>query len=77
MKHHPTGIEIKCTQERSQALNRFLGEGDVMTGASFTIDGARRSEFLRALKGLTDPEEKRQAITDTFYRDVFAQQGGA
>ncbi len=32
-----------------------------------------RSRFLRALRGLTDPEEKRQAITDTFYRDVFAR----
>jgi GMP synthase (glutamine-hydrolysing) len=32
-----------------------------------------RKEFLRALKGLTDPEEKRQAITDTFYRDVFSK----
>ena len=32
-----------------------------------------RNQFLRALKGLTDPEEKRQAITDTFYRDVFAK----
>ena len=32
-----------------------------------------RKQFLRALKGLTDPEEKRQAITDTFYRDVFAK----
>jgi GMP synthase (glutamine-hydrolysing) len=32
-----------------------------------------RRQFLRALKGLTDPEEKRQAITDTFYKDVFGQ----
>lgn len=32
-----------------------------------------RREFLRALKGLTDPEEKRQAITDTFYAKVFAR----
>lgn len=32
-----------------------------------------RAEFLRALKGLTDPEEKRQAITDTFYAKVFAR----
>jgi GMP synthase (glutamine-hydrolysing) len=31
-----------------------------------------RKEFLDALRGLTDPELKRQAITDTFYRDVFA-----
>lgn len=32
-----------------------------------------RKQFLRALKGLTDPEEKRRAITETFYRDVFAK----
>ena len=32
------------------ALNRLLGEGDVVTGASFTVDGARRRDFLRALK---------------------------
>ena len=31
-----------------------------------------RREFLDALKGVTDPEAKRQAITQTFYRDVFA-----
>jgi GMP synthase (glutamine-hydrolysing) len=30
-----------------------------------------RAEFLSALKGLTDPEEKRNAITHTFYAKVF------
>ena len=30
-------------------------------------------EFFNALKGLTDPEEKRQAITDVFYKDVFGR----
>jgi GMP synthase (glutamine-hydrolysing) len=30
-------------------------------------------EFLSALKGVTDPEEKREAITQTFYRDVFGR----
>ena len=35
-----------------RALNRLLGEGDVITGASVTIDPARRSEFMRALKGI-------------------------
>ncbi len=29
--------------------------------------------FFDALKSLTDPEEKREAITRSFYRDVFAQ----
>jgi GMP synthase (glutamine-hydrolysing) len=32
-----------------------------------------RKEFLNALKGITDPEKKRQAITDTFYSKVFAR----
>lgn len=32
-----------------------------------------RVEFLNALKGITDPEEKRQAITDTFYAKVFSR----
>jgi len=32
-----------------------------------------RKEFLDALKGITDPEEKRQAVTDTFYASVFSR----
>jgi len=32
-----------------------------------------RKEFFAALKGVTDPEKKREAITQTFYRDVFGR----
>ncbi|MBW6500418.1 MAG: hypothetical protein K0B05_03405 [Bacteroidales bacterium] len=32
-----------------------------------------RKEFFDALKGVTDPEEKREAITQTFYREVFGR----
>ncbi len=32
-----------------------------------------RKEFFTALKGITDPEEKREAITQTFYRHVFGR----
>ncbi len=32
-----------------------------------------RAEFLSALAGVTDPEQKRNAITKTFYEDVFAR----
>jgi len=32
-----------------------------------------QKEFLTALAGLTDPEEKRHAITDTFYANVFGR----
>jgi GMP synthase (glutamine-hydrolysing) len=32
-----------------------------------------RQEFFASLRGLTDPEEKREAITQTFYRQVFGR----
>jgi len=32
-----------------------------------------RDEFLAALRGLTDPEDKRNAITGTFYSKVFGR----
>jgi len=30
-----------------------------------------QDKFFNALKGITDPEEKREAVTQTFYKDVF------
>lgn len=32
-----------------------------------------RDKFFKALKGIIDPEEKREAITQTFYKDVFGK----
>ena len=32
-----------------------------------------REEFFEALRGVTDPEEKREAVTQTFYQNVFAR----
>jgi GMP synthase (glutamine-hydrolysing) len=32
-----------------------------------------RAEFFAALKGITDPEDKREAITQTFYKKVFGR----
>ncbi len=32
-----------------------------------------QKDFLAALKGITDPEEKREAITQTFYKKVFGR----
>jgi GMP synthase (glutamine-hydrolysing) len=39
-------------------------------GIPITIVDAR-ADFFEALKGVVDPEEKREAITQTFYRKVF------
>ncbi len=32
-----------------------------------------RGEFFKALKGITDPEEKREVITRTFYKKIFGR----
>ncbi len=32
-----------------------------------------REEFMKALKGIEDPEEKREAVTQTFYKKVFGR----
>jgi len=41
-------------------------------GVSVEIVDAHK-DFFTALKGITDPEAKREAITQTFYRDVFGR----
>jgi GMP synthase (glutamine-hydrolysing) len=41
-------------------------------GVTVEIIDARK-EFLDALSGITDPEEKREAITQTFYKSVFGR----
>ena len=41
-------------------------------GIIVEVVGAQ-NKFFRSLKGITDPEEKREAITKTFYGDVFKE----
>jgi GMP synthase (glutamine-hydrolysing) len=41
-------------------------------GVNIEIIDARK-EFLDSLKGITDPEKKREAITQTFYKKVFGR----
>jgi GMP synthase (glutamine-hydrolysing) len=60
--------------------NNLMREGEPeMVAAFFSKLGVQvevvdaRKEFLDALKGITDPEEKREAITQTFYKKVFGR----
>jgi len=56
------------------ALNRFLEEGDVVTGANLSIDHARRQEFLHELKGI--PRVSWIAIKESL-RENFRKTTGA
>ncbi|MFH1854787.1 MAG: asparagine synthase-related protein [Candidatus Omnitrophota bacterium] len=59
------GIMREGEPERIKALFNKLGVHIEIIDA--------QDEFFNALKGLTDPEEKREAITQTFYKDVFGK----
>lgn len=59
------GIMRDGEPQRIAAIFKKLGVGIEIVDA--------QDEFLDALKGITDPEEKREAITQTFYKKVFAR----
>ncbi len=47
---------------------------DMFQELGVTVDVVdARKEFFAALSGVTDPEEKREAITQTFYKNVFGR----
>jgi len=59
------GIMRQGEPERVVSLFRGLGVPVQLVDA--------RDRFFAALRGLTDPEEKREAITQTFYKTVFGR----
>ncbi|MBI4209229.1 MAG: peptide chain release factor-like protein [Deltaproteobacteria bacterium] len=48
--HRPTGIQVKCQQERSQALNRFLARRLLLDKIEEKILGAWSAEQQRIAK---------------------------
>jgi GMP synthase (glutamine-hydrolysing) len=59
------GLMREGEPQRVAALFRELGVEVEIVDA--------REEFFAALSGITDPEEKREAITQTFYKNVFGR----
>ncbi|MHB1133669.1 MAG: GMP synthase (glutamine-hydrolyzing) [Chloroflexota bacterium] len=59
------GIMREGEPERVVGLFRELGVPVRLLDA--------REQFFAALRGKTDPEEKREAITQTFYKEVFGR----
>jgi GMP synthase (glutamine-hydrolysing) len=65
---HPL-LQCSATRPWAKNLRPFLFK---KLGVKVEIVDARK-EFFAALKGITDPEEKREAITQTFYKKVFGR----
>jgi peptide chain release factor len=44
LRHRPTGIRVKCQQERSQALNRFLARRILLDKIEAKLQGAKTAQ---------------------------------
>ncbi|MHC4458005.1 MAG: GMP synthase (glutamine-hydrolyzing) [Planctomycetota bacterium] len=74
--HRALANQLKTVFIDSALMREGEPQGVVKTFADMGIPVDlvdARQEFLSALAGLTDPEEKRQAVTDTFYSKVFVR----
>jgi protein subunit release factor B len=58
LKHIPTGIEVKCQRERSQALNRFLARRILVEKIEELIKG-EESEKRRRIEKIRRQKRKR------------------
>ena len=58
LKHRPTGIEVKCLKERSQALNRFLARRILANKIESLILG-RESEERKRIGKIRRQKRKR------------------
>ncbi|MDD5681224.1 MAG: peptide chain release factor-like protein [Candidatus Omnitrophica bacterium] len=58
LKHKPTGIEVKCQDERSQTLNRFLARR-ILTNKIETLISGRESEERKRTEKIRRQKRKR------------------
>ena len=58
LRHIPTGVEVKCQQERSQALNRFLARR-ILTNKIETLILGRQSEERKRIEKIRRQKRKR------------------
>ena len=76
LAHRALGSQLKTVFVDSALMREGEPQSVVKTFADLGIRvdlvDARKA-FLDALKGLTDPEQKRHAVTDTFYKTVFGK----
>ncbi len=69
LKHRPSGIEVKCRQERSQALNRFLARRILANKIEARILGrlseeSKRIEKIRRQKRRRSKRAKEKILKD-------------
>ena len=69
LKHLPTGIEVKCQQERSQALNRFLARRILADKIESLIRGKESEEEKRYEKIRRQKRRRSRRAKEKMLRD--------
>jgi len=73
--HKALGTRLKAYFIDNGIMRQGEAENIISTFGSLGVTVERvnaQKKFFNALKGIVDPEKKREAITQTFYKDVFA-----
>jgi len=73
LKHIPSGLEVKCQQERSQALNRFLARRILTDKLERIIEGNRSAAEQRIAKIRRQKRKRSQRAKDKMLADKKIQ----
>lgn len=78
LKHLPSGIEVKCQRERSQALNRFLARRILVEKLEAKILGKeteekQRAEKIRRQKRKRSKKAKEKMLADKKRRSLLKE----
>ena len=69
LKHLPTGLEVKCQQERSQALNRFIARRILADKLEKIILGKKSEEEQRIAKIRRQKRKRSKRAKDKMLED--------
>jgi protein subunit release factor B len=69
LKHLPSGVEVKCQQERSQALNRFLARRILTDKIETAILGKQSEEEQRIAKIRRQKRKRSKRAKDKMLAD--------
>lgn len=69
LKHLPTGIEVKCQKERSQALNRYLARRILANKIESLIKGRESEEERRIAKIRRQKRRRSRRARERMLRD--------
>ena len=69
LRHIPTGLQVKCQQERSQRLNRHKARWIILE----RIEQQKKAEQLKAIQQMEKQRRQRRKRTTALKEEVLAQ----